>query len=615
MRQLEVGARVFSQSSRYGRLTTPPPPIFHTNAKLLRMLRLRLSSLAFSPQEIDEGVRAVDFMLRVQNKLGLNALQQTAIRRALDSSVSLVLGPPGTGKTYTLCALLLTILVLHDQRGLRPRRIVATAHSHAAVDHMLGVLHGMLGGRGRGGRVIRVGAPRGHDASVRSDMDEYHLDALVDKDERVEAEVQRLDALLVVAKQDAEDAVNADNGGSRWSSQIEAQRRKLIAVRKDVAQLLLRDASVLFLTCLHAGAESLQELDDAGRSPGHGRVRGQQANHGGWVVVDEATQAPEPSLLPALLLAGRRGPVRLVLGGDPLQLPPTVLSPECQQGGLSVSMFERLLSAGLPATLLSPQYRMQASLGAVASELFYGGKVDTHVPALSMCSRHYGHHAHLREVFRPPCNFPVLPNASLPMVFFDTSLLQLSSAPNFGERESQSFSGSYDNPLEALLVTELVLSLLQPSASSHRAVRGVGILSPYNAQVRLLNQALQSKGVISFNGGWSDGKPVEIEIGSIDSFQGRETDIIVLSLVRANAKGQVGFLVDQRRLNVALTRARQLVVLVGDGRTLGRGGGCAWRRLLDYCRSRGVVVAPHRSVDAAEVERFLQDVVAGSTAA
>ncbi len=236
-------------------------------------------------------------------------------------------------------------------------------------------------------------------------------------------------------------------------------------------------------------------------------------------VVDEATQAVEPAAYLALLRAGRA-----VLAGDHLQLPPTVLSAEAQAGGLGVSLFERLVAAHPAARVtLAEQHRMNRLIMRYPSEALYGGALRAH-PSVA-------EHA--------------LDGAPLEVV--DT-------AGRGFEEETPPGSDSRQNPGEAELAAAEVERILALGA----APAEVAVISPYDAQVQRLRQLLS----VHLDRG--------LEVDTVDGFQGREKEAVVVSLVRSNDAGEVGFLADVRRMNVAITRARKKLVVVGDGATVAR---------------------------------------------
>jgi len=237
-------------------------------------------------------------------------------------------------------------------------------------------------------------------------------------------------------------------------------------------------------------------------------------------VVDEATQAVEPATYLALLRVERA-----VLAGDHLQLPPTVLSAAAQAGGLGTSLFERLVEAHGDAikVTLAEQHRMNARIMAFPSEALYGGALRAHPAA---ADRH-------------------LDDAPLEVV--DTS------GRGF-EEETPEGSESKVNPGEAALVAHEVRALLARGL----APGDVAVIATYDAQVQRLRDLLAEE------------VEAGLEVDTVDGFQGREKEAVVVSLVRANPDGEVGFLADVRRMNVAITRARAKLVVVGDGATVAR---------------------------------------------
>jgi superfamily I DNA and/or RNA helicase len=236
--------------------------------------------------------------------------------------------------------------------------------------------------------------------------------------------------------------------------------------------------------------------------------------------VDEATQAVEPATYLALLRADRA-----VLAGDHLQLPPTVLSAAAQAGGLGVSLFERLGAAhgGLARVTLAEQHRMNARIMAFPSAALYDGRLRAHPAAADRA-------------------------------IDDAPLEVIDTAGRGFEEETPEGSDSRQNPGEAEVAAaevERVLALGVPPSE-------IAVISPYEAQVQRLRQLL----AVHLERG--------LEVDTVDGFQGREKDAVIVSLVRSNEAGEVGFLADVRRMNVALTRARMKLVVVGDGATVAR---------------------------------------------
>lgn len=245
------------------------------------------------------------------------------------------------------------------------------------------------------------------------------------------------------------------------------------------------------------------------------------------VVIDEAAQALEASCWIALPRAKRA-----LLAGDHRQLPPTIQSAEAAVQGLARTLFERLADAATiaPAVrMLTVQYRMHAAIMGWPAARFYGGRL-TAADAVR---------GHLLT------DLPgVMPNewTSEPLCFVDTA--------GCGHEETAGDEdGSKANPGEADLVVRIVGELRDAGVPD----AAIAIVTPYNAQVQLLRERFGSS---------------ELEIGTVDGLQGREKEAVVVSLVRSNERGETGFLTELRRLNVALTRARRHLTIVGDSATL-----------------------------------------------
>ncbi len=245
------------------------------------------------------------------------------------------------------------------------------------------------------------------------------------------------------------------------------------------------------------------------------------------VVIDEAGQALEAACWIAMRHADR-----VVLAGDHLQLPPTVRSVEAAAGGLTRTLFERLADQETTASasrMLTVQYRMHEQVMGWSSQTFYEGRLSA-APAVA---RH-------RLVDLP--DVASNPWTEQPLVFVDT-------AGCGHEETAEEEEASRHNPGEAALVARIVGELLEAGV----APRDVAVITPYNAQAQRLRERLPD---------------LALEIGTVDGLQGREKEAVVVSLVRSNDRGEVGFLAELRRLNVALTRARRHLTVIGDSATL-----------------------------------------------
>ncbi|WP_207426355.1 AAA domain-containing protein [Pedobacter sp. SYSU D00535] len=245
------------------------------------------------------------------------------------------------------------------------------------------------------------------------------------------------------------------------------------------------------------------------------------------VLIDEAAQALEPATWIPILKAKK-----VVLAGDHCQLPPTVKSEDAARNGLSITLFEKLSSLHPAAVcMLEQQYRMHSSIMGYSSQVFYGGRLKAD----------------------PSVADHVLFAGDDPLVFLDTA------GCGFEERQEGT---STTNPEEAALLVRHLQALVSMQHEDGRPP-SIGIVSPYKQQVLLLKELIED----CFAGEQYGGK---ISVNSIDGFQGQERDVIYISMTRSNTSSAIGFLSDFRRMNVAMTRARKKLVVVGDSATLGR---------------------------------------------
>jgi len=460
----------------------------------------------------------------------LNSSQQEAVKKALVSPLfSLIHGPPGTGKTRTA----VEYIVQEVKRG---RRVLATADSNTACDNLLS---GLVK---RGVRAVRVG----HPARVDRELEEHSLFSLVKKlpaysqVEKLWEEVFRLrgeqekhlkplpqwrrgmedQEILEAAKRgEGRRGVPASKilSMARWLER-EEHIRKLVEraqkIENQAIQEVLDNAQVVVSTNIGSGSELLKDKNfDV-------------------VVIDEGSQATEPSCLVAIL-RGRR----LVMSGDHLQLPPTILSEEARPI-LSRTLFERMMERYPDrSSFLQVQYRMNEKIMAFSNWKFYEGRLIAH-PSVAQRTLSW-----LGISLCDGLRWSKAVDPELPLLFLDTVLCS--------DKEEKQLPGStsYYNPLEARIVEEIVKDFLMMKVPED----WIGVITPYDDQVNLLAKSLPG-----------------IRVSTVDGFQGREKEIILLSLVRSNPQGEVGFLKDTRRLNVALTRACSKLVVIGDSATVSR---------------------------------------------
>lgn len=246
------------------------------------------------------------------------------------------------------------------------------------------------------------------------------------------------------------------------------------------------------------------------------------------VVIDEAGQALEPACWIPILKAQK-----LVLAGDHCQLPPTIKSSEAARNGLSTTLFEKCVDLHPEAvTLLDEQYRMHEHIMGYSAQVFYQNKVKAHTSV----ARH--------SLF----------DGDTSLVFVDTA------GCGFDEKLDGTSS---TNPEEASLLIRHLTQLTTDIRSRYAKANlpTIAIISPYKQQIAILKeQVAQSPDLQEYGN--------KISVNTIDSFQGQERDIVYISMTRSNAEGDIGFLSDIRRMNVAMTRARKKLIIVGDSATL-----------------------------------------------
>jgi superfamily I DNA and/or RNA helicase len=374
----------------------------------------------------------------------------------------------------------------------------------------------------RGVRALRLG----HPARVSAALREHTLDYLLENhpDQKV-CEKLRRDAEKLFQKAGkftrAKPARGEKQAMRSEAKQLMAEARRM---EERIEKYLLDEAEVICAT--------LTGLDD--------RILGDREFD--WVCVDEAAQATEPPVWIALPRAQR-----LVLAGDHCQLPATVVSTEAAAAGFSESLMERTVAKNPAwAHMLSTQYRMHEQIMGFSSREFYDGKLVAHESAAGRL---------LSDLPGVAAN----ELTTTPLEFIDTA------GAGFDETAAADGESRF-NESETRLVARKVRRLVEAGLEP----RQIAVIAPYAAQVKLLRELLAD---------------VDVEIDSVDGFQGREKEAVVVTLVRSNETGEIGFLGDVRRMNVALTRAKRKLIVVGDSATLG--GHPFYRDLLEYFESAG----------------------------
>ncbi|WP_456394138.1 IGHMBP2 family helicase [Thermococcus sp.] len=478
---------------------------------------------------------------------GLNRSQMEAVSLALGSDdFFLIHGPFGTGKTRTIAELIL-------QEVKRGNKVLATAESNVAVDNLVERLWGKV-------NLVRLGHPSRVSRYLRECTLAYQVESH-GKYKRVRELRNRAERLVILRDQFIKPTQQWRRGLT--DRQIVKLAEKGIGARGVPAKVVGSMAQWIRFN------EEIQKLYDAAKQVEEGIIREimeraevvlstnssaalefMEGIEFDVAVVDEASQATIPSILIPVSKAER-----FILAGDHKQLPPTVLSEDAEE--LSRTLFEMLIERyPRKAKMLTVQYRMNSRLMEFPSREFYEGRIEADESVRNITLADLG--------VKCPENGPweeVLKPENV-LVFIDTSRLK-----NRFERQRYG-SESRENPLEAELVKETVEGLLELGVKAE----WIGVITPYDDQRDLISSLL----------------PEEVEVKTVDGYQGREKEVIVLSFVRSNRKGELGFLKDLRRLNVSLTRAKRKLILIGDSSTLSVHP--TYKRLVEFVGAKETVV-------------------------
>ena len=435
----------------------------------------------------------------------LNSTQEEAVNEVLRTKdVMVVHGPPGTGKTTTLVEAIYETL-------MRESQVLVCAQSNMAVDWISEKLVD------RGVNVLRIGNPSRVNDKMLSFTYERRFEAHPDYPD-----------LWQLRKTIREMRNRRHRGDDSFHQKIERLKSRAAEIEIRINAELFGEARVIASTLVGSANRLLHGMRFT------------------TLFIDEAAQALE-----AACWIPMRRVSRVILAGDHCQLPPTIKSLAAMHGGLDKTLMQRIAENHPEVvTLLRVQYRMNEQIMRFSSDWFYGGKVES-APSV----RHRG-----------------ILDYDNPIVWIDSK--DTLPSPGDENTEPETVSNRYHeefigesfgriNKPEA----ELTLATLQELFDKIGRVRileeriDVGIISPYRAQVQYLRQLIRRREYY---------KPYRslISVNTVDGFQGQERDIIIISLVRSNEQGQIGFLRDLRRMNVAITRARMKLIIIGDVETL-----------------------------------------------
>ena len=463
---------------------------------------------------------------------GLNNSQNTAVQKIIAAKdIAIVHGPPGTGKTTTLVQAICETLKIEKQ-------VLVCSSSNIAVDLLTEKLHR------EGINVLRLGNP----ARISEEVWMNTLDVKMSAHESYKK--------LKKYRKNAEEYFRMAGKYKRTFGREEREQRQLFYME---ARKILNEARVLEDYIFHEQFEKAQVI---ACTPVVSSGKMMRDKHFTTVFIDEAAQALEPMCWIPITRSNR-----VIFAGDHFQLPPTVKSKSAEVQGLKETLFEHCMHLDNVSVMLNIQYRMHEHIMNFSNKNFYNNNLIADESVKS-------------TVLSFDKNEILL---NTPLDFIDTAGIGYNEIIN---PESLSIA----NPEEAqLLIKHLKLLLVQYS-QSNKAVNqiSVGIISPYKEQVQYLTTQIALDP-------YFDNYRSQIAIKTVDGFQGQERDVIYISLVRSNDLKEIGFLNDIRRMNVALTRAKKKLVVIGDSATLANH--IFYKNFLDYTESIGAYKSVWEFID------------------
>lgn len=453
---------------------------------------------------------------------GLNQSQNEAVRKILSAmDIAIIHGPPGTGKTTTLVQAIRQTLMTEKQ-------VLVCSPSNTAVDLLTEKLHR------EGISVLRLGNP----ARISDDVLSNTLDAKIAAHESYKD--------LKSYRKTADEYFRMAGKYKRNFGKAEREQRQLLYIE---ARKILQEAKQLEDFILYEQFDKTQVIACTPVVSSNRMMRDRQFS---TVFIDEAAQALEPMCWIPISRSER-----VIFAGDHFQLPPTVKSKEAEQKGLKETLMERCMKLNECSIMLNVQYRMHEHIMNFSNQEFYGGNLiaDTSVKdtVLSYDENEFLLHTAFDFIDTAGCGF----NEELNLESLSTS-----------------------NPEEANLLLKHLHALLGQYDQGNKQNKklSIGIISPYKEQVQLLTERVNADEVLKEYGS-------RLAVKTIDGFQGQERDVIYISLVRSNDDQEIGFLSDTRRMNVALTRAKKKLVVIGDSATFGNHP--FYKYFLDYVEKIG----------------------------
>lgn len=485
-----------------------------------RVMKAKNNRLAYLRDLFYSHQKAGRFSFEPMKFPWLNPTQERAVNEVLwAKDVAIVHGPPGTGKTTTLVEAI-------NETLMRESQVLVCAQSNMAVDWISEKLVD------RGINVLRIGNPTRVNDKMLGFTYERRFESHADYPQ-----------LWAIRKAIRELRKNRKKGSENYHQKMDRLKSRAAEIELRINAELFGEARVIACTLVGSAHHLLEGMKF------------------GTLFIDEAAQALEAACWIPMKRASR-----VILAGDHCQLPPTVKSIAALRAGLGKTLMERI-AENKPevVTLLKIQYRMNDEIMRFSSDWFYGGKVES----------------------APQIKYRSVVDYDHPITWIDTSneenqiTIEGKDAPEDSASTSSSVSAANQNSdlnfkeqfvgesfgrinkAEAEL-TLLTLAEYFTKISKRRVLEeriDVGIISPYRAQVQYLKKLIKK---------YEFFKPYRrlISVNTVDGFQGQERDVILISLVRSNDEGQIGFLKDLRRMNVAMTRARMKLIILGNKDTM-----------------------------------------------
>ena len=485
-----------------------------------RVMKAKNNRLAYLRDLFYSHQKAGRFSFEPMKFPWLNPTQERAVNEVLwAKDVAIVHGPPGTGKTTTLVEAI-------NETLMRESQVLVCAQSNMAVDWISEKLVD------RGINVLRIGNPTRVNDKMLGFTYERRFESHADYPQ-----------LWAIRKAIRELRKNRKKGGENYHQKMDRLKSRAAEIELRINAELFGEARVIACTLIGSAHHLLEGMKF------------------GTLFIDEAAQALEAACWIPMKRASR-----VILAGDHCQLPPTVKSIAALRAGLGKTLMERI-AENKPevVTLLKIQYRMNDEIMRFSSDWFYGGKVES----------------------APQIKYRSVLDYDHPITWIDTSneenqiTIEGEDAPEDSASTASSVSAANQNSdlnfkeqfvgesfgrinkAEAEL-TLLTLAEYFTKISKRRVLEeriDVGIISPYRAQVQYLKKLIKK---------YEFFKPYRrlISVNTVDGFQGQERDVILISLVRSNDEGQIGFLKDLRRMNVAMTRARMKLIILGNKDTM-----------------------------------------------